>query len=90
MANSFLDVIMSETDRMTHIVQDLLTLSKLDYGRTEMNYTEFSAKDMSVGYILQSTASTPLALVPVWKISSDSYTYYVNSSDGSVELACRK
>ncbi|MEA4813764.1 MAG: ATP-binding protein, partial [Oscillospiraceae bacterium] len=45
-ANSFLDVIMSETDRMTHIVQDLLTLSKLDYGRTEMNYTEFSAKDM--------------------------------------------
>ena len=46
MANSFLDVIMSETDRMTHIVQDLLTLSKLDYGRTEMNYTEFSAKDM--------------------------------------------
>jgi two-component system sensor histidine kinase VicK len=45
-ANSFLEVIMSETDRMTHIVQDLLTLSKFDYGREDMSYTDFSASDM--------------------------------------------
>ena len=34
---SFLGVILSETDRMTRIVQDLLTLSRFDYGYTEMN-----------------------------------------------------
>ncbi len=31
--NNFLDIIITETDRMTHIVQDLLTLSRLDAGR---------------------------------------------------------
>ncbi len=41
MENSFLDVIISETDRMTHIVQDLLTLSRLDSGRSEMNMARF-------------------------------------------------
>ena len=40
-SNSFLDVIISETDRMTHIVQDLLTLSKFDYGHMEMILTRF-------------------------------------------------
>jgi len=41
MANSFLDIIINETDRMAHIVQDLLTLSRLDAGNTEMNFTRF-------------------------------------------------
>ena len=45
MANSFLDVILSETDRMTHIVQDLLTLSKFDYGHMEMSMTRFPLTD---------------------------------------------
>ena len=44
-ANSFLDVIISETDRMTHIVQDLLTLSKFDYGHMEMIMTRFPLSD---------------------------------------------
>ncbi len=35
--NSFLDIVINESDRMTHIVQDLLTLSRLDSGRSEMN-----------------------------------------------------
>lgn len=61
-------------------------VSMLDYCTREGTICN-AVTDMSVGYILQSTASTPLALVPVWKISSDSYTYYVNSTDGSVELA---
>ncbi len=41
LTNSFLDIIISESDRMTHIVQDLLTLSRLDSGRTEMCMARF-------------------------------------------------
>ena len=40
-ANSFLDIIMSETDRMTRIVQDLLILSRLDAGNEELSFTRF-------------------------------------------------
>lgn len=41
MENDFLDVVISETDRMTNIVRDLLTLSRLDSGRSEMNMARF-------------------------------------------------
>ena len=41
MANGFLDIIITETDRMTNIVQDLLTLSRLDAGSAEMVLTRF-------------------------------------------------
>lgn len=41
----FLSVIISEADRMTRIVQDLLTLSKFDYGKMEMNISRFSFAD---------------------------------------------
>ena len=45
MENNFLDIIITETDRMTHIVQDLLTLSRLDAGSTEMVFTRFPFHD---------------------------------------------
>lgn len=38
---SFLDIIITETDRMTHIVQDLLTLSRLDAGNAELVLSRF-------------------------------------------------
>lgn len=38
---NFLGVIINEADRMTRIVQDLLTLSKFDYGKMEVNVTRF-------------------------------------------------
>ena len=38
----FLGVILNESDRMTHIVQDLLTLSRFDSGRTDLKLTQFS------------------------------------------------
>ena len=41
MAQNFLNVILNESDRMTHIVQDLLTLSRFDSGRSELNLTRF-------------------------------------------------
>ncbi len=40
MAN-FLGVILNESDRMTHIVRDLLTLSRFDSGHSQMNFTSF-------------------------------------------------
>ncbi len=39
---NFMGVIVSETDRMTRIVQDLLTLSRFDYGKMEMHVTRFA------------------------------------------------
>ena len=43
--NSFLDIIISETDRMTRIVQDLLTLSRLDSGRADIKMARFPLYD---------------------------------------------
>ena len=44
-SHSFLDIIIGETDRMTHIVQDLLTLSRLDSGQSELHMTRFHFGD---------------------------------------------
>lgn len=38
---NFLQVILNESDRMTHIVQDLLTLSRFDSERAELQFTYF-------------------------------------------------
>ena len=53
--NSFLDIVINEADRMTHIVQDLLTLSRLDSGRTEMVMARFSFAD-AIDAVLRSIA----------------------------------
>ena len=42
---NFLGVILNESDRMTHIVQDLLTLSRFDSGRSELRLERFSLED---------------------------------------------
>ena len=42
MEKKFLGVILNESDRMTHIVQDLLTLSRLDSGRADLKLSRFS------------------------------------------------
>ncbi len=42
MEKKFLGVILGESDRMTHIVSDLLTLSRFDSGRGELKLTRFS------------------------------------------------
>ena len=42
MEKKFLGVILNESDRMTHIVQDLLTLSRFDSGREDMKLARFS------------------------------------------------
>ncbi len=41
----FFSIILNETDRMTHIVQDLLTLSRFDSGRGELTFAPFSFLD---------------------------------------------
>ena len=42
MEKKFLGVILNESDRMTHIVQDLLTLSRFDSGRSDLKLVRFS------------------------------------------------
>ena len=42
MEQSFLNVILNESDRMTHIVSDLLTLSRFDSGHSELRLARFS------------------------------------------------
>ena len=42
MEKKFLGVILNESDRMTHIVQDLLTLSRFDSGRSDLKLSRFS------------------------------------------------
>ena len=42
---------------------------------------------ISTGYLLQSTASVPLLLTPVYKIDTNTYSYYVNSISGHVSVA---
>ncbi|MCR5826720.1 MAG: cell wall metabolism sensor histidine kinase WalK [Oscillospiraceae bacterium] len=53
--NAFLDIVINEADRMTHIVQDLLTLSRLDSGRTEMVMARFAFGD-AIDAVLRSIA----------------------------------
>ena len=45
MEKKFLGVILSESERMTHIVQDLLTLSRLDAGNAELVLSRFPFGD---------------------------------------------
>ena len=42
MEKNFLGVILNESDRMTHIVQDLLTLSRFDSGKSEIRLAPFA------------------------------------------------
>ena len=46
MEEKFLGVILAESDRMTHIVQDLLTLSRFDSGRDELKLAKVSFEGM--------------------------------------------
>lgn len=46
MEKKFLGVILAESDRMTHIVQDLLTLSRFDSGRDELKLAKVSFEGM--------------------------------------------
>ena len=39
---------------------------------------------LSAGYLMQSTTSAPLQLVPVMRVDTDVYSYYVNIISGEV------
>ncbi|MBR5520192.1 MAG: HAMP domain-containing protein [Clostridia bacterium] len=42
----FMQVILNETDRMTRLVRDLLTISKLDYGRMDWHLNAFVPEEL--------------------------------------------
>ncbi|MCI2106858.1 MAG: cell wall metabolism sensor histidine kinase WalK [Intestinimonas sp.] len=71
MQQSFLGVILNESDRMAHIVQDLLTLSRFDSGRNELNLSRFSfataVRDMYSANLMEAQRhdhTVELALAP--------------------------
>ena len=41
---------------------------------------------ISVGYFLQSTTTTPLLLTPVYRIETNTYNYYVDTSTGHITV----
>ena len=43
--------------------------------------------EISTGYILQTTASIPLLLTPVYKIDTNTYSYYIDAASGHVSVA---
>ena len=43
--------------------------------------------DIYLCYELQSTAASPMSLVPAWCVVTDTENYYVNSSTGAVSAA---
>lgn len=53
--NSFLDIVINEADRMSRIVQDLLTLSRLDSGCAELVMARFAFGD-AIDAVLRSIA----------------------------------
>ena len=75
--NDFLDVVISETDRMTHIVQDLLTLSRLDSGRSEMN---MARSPCSARRSLRPAATSTSSRTTIPKISRSSWAIAAASS----------
>lgn len=56
--NHFLQMVVSESDRMTHIVHDLLVLSRLDNNRMNWNPTSFSVVELieKCRFVLSSEA----------------------------------
>jgi len=48
-ARAFTQVILSEAERMNRIVRDLLTLSRMDYGKTDWRFEPFPLDDMLRG-----------------------------------------
>ena len=53
--NAFLDIVVNEADRMSRIVQDLLTLSRLDSGCAELVMARFAFGD-AIDAVLRSIA----------------------------------
>ncbi len=51
MEETFLEVINSEADRMTRLVKDLLTLSRLDYDRTSLTKTNFDLQKLCANIV---------------------------------------
>lgn len=43
--------------------------------------------DISTGYVLKSTASTPLLLTPAYKIDTNTYSYYISAETGHVSVS---
>ncbi|AKL97335.1 sensor histidine kinase YycG [Clostridium aceticum] len=57
LAKRFLDVVVSESDRMTRLVQDLLQLSNLDYKQGKWNKKEIDINDIVKNAVLKLEVS---------------------------------
>ena len=55
--------------------------------RHESSSVVSAITEISLCYELQSTAAAPMALVPSWRITTDTASFYVNCVSGTVRRA---
>ena len=82
-SGSFLPLI--DTSESGKIALDAMTalVRFLDY-RSTSGAVCTQITGLSAGYLMQSTTSAPLRLVPVLRVDTDVYSYYVNVISGEV------
>ena len=83
--------LLPDTGTATAEEQPLLSafaaLTAFQQMRHESSSVVSAITEISLCYELQSTAAAPMALVPSWRITTDTASFYVNCVSGTVRRA---
>ncbi len=81
-----LPVTFTETTSETPPLSAAAALTAFQKLRRDTQAVVSAVTEMSLCFELQSTAAAPMALVPSWRITADTATYYVNCTTGAVTV----